>query len=114
MLLLSHDFQEEYIVCSFKSLYYNFKIFPWYWHHPLQLIFHYIIFRYQKDELNTKDKEIKSLISQVRSLEEELAGLSKSRELTIKENRRIQDDLATMTAENQVLLETRIFFSTSL
>ena len=40
----------------------------------------------------------------MRSLEEELAGLSKSREFTIKENRRLQDDLATMTAENQVIL----------
>lgn len=38
----------------------------------------------------------------MRSLEEELAAVAKSRDATIKENKRIQDDLAVMTEENQV------------
>jgi len=59
--------------------------------------------RYREQELLSKEREINSLSKQIHSLEEELTGQSQSRDITIKENRRIQDDLATLSTENQVL-----------
>lgn len=59
--------------------------------------------RYKEQELSSKDREIISLSKQLRSLEEELAAVAKSRDATIKENKRIQDDLAVMTEENQIV-----------
>lgn len=60
--------------------------------------------RYREQELLSKEREINSLSKQIHSLEEELTGQSQSRDITIKENRRIQDDLATLSTENQVSL----------
>ncbi len=38
----------------------------------------------------------------MRSLEDELAAVSRNRDSVISENKRLQTDLATMTEENQV------------
>lgn len=43
-----------------------------------------------------------SLRRQLDASQEELAGLRREKEITVRENRRLQDDLATMTRENQV------------
>ena len=49
-----------------------------------------------------KDREIKSLRRQLDSRDEELAEMTRGREVALKENRRLQADLNTMTEENQV------------
>ncbi|XP_053559920.1 centrosomal protein of 135 kDa [Bombina bombina] len=64
-----------------------------------------------KDSLNNKDREISSLRRQLDSTLSELAENARVREVTLKENRRLQDDLATMTRENQAVtmeLETAV------
>lgn len=52
--------------------------------------------------LNSREREITSLRRQMDAAQDELAGLRRDKEITIRENRRLQDDLATMTRENQV------------
>ena len=59
-------------------------------------------FRYREEELASKDREILSLQKQLHSFEQELAGISKARETTVRENKRILDDLTLMTEDNQV------------
>uniref|UniRef100_A0A7N6C0M2 Centrosomal protein 135 n=1 Tax=Anabas testudineus TaxID=64144 RepID=A0A7N6C0M2_ANATE len=51
--------------------------------------------------LNSREREITSLRRQMDAAQDELAGLRRDKEITIRENRRLQDDLATMTRENQ-------------
>ncbi|XP_008301652.1 centrosomal protein of 135 kDa [Stegastes partitus] len=53
--------------------------------------------------LNSREREITSLRRQLDASQEELAGHRRDKEITIRENRRLQDDLATMTRENQVV-----------
>lgn len=52
--------------------------------------------------LNSREREITSLRRQLDVCQDELAALKRDKEITIRENRRLQDDLATMTRENQV------------
>uniref|UniRef100_A0A8C9T606 Centrosomal protein 135 n=1 Tax=Scleropages formosus TaxID=113540 RepID=A0A8C9T606_SCLFO len=51
--------------------------------------------------LSGREREINSLRQQLDVAQEELAAMGQERELTLRENRRLQDDLATMTRENQ-------------
>lgn len=56
-----------------------------------------------KDALNNREREITSLRRQVDAAHDELAEVGRSREIALRENRRLQDDLATMTRENQAI-----------
>ncbi|CAG2232415.1 CEP135 [Mytilus edulis] len=55
------------------------------------------------DNLGLKDREIKSLHRQFDSTTEDLSETSRSKDIALRENRRLQDDLAVMTRENQKL-----------
>lgn len=52
--------------------------------------------------LNSREREIGSLRRQLDGGQDDLATLRRDKDVTLKENRRLQDDLATMTRENQV------------
>ena len=49
-----------------------------------------------------KDREVASLRRQLDGISEELTEVGRGREVALRENRRLQDDLTTMTRENQV------------
>lgn len=55
-----------------------------------------------QDMLNNRDHEISSLHHQLDTSQVELAEMGRVKEMALKENRRLQDDLATMARENQV------------
>ena len=55
-----------------------------------------------KGVLSSREREITSLRRQLDQSHEELSSVSHDREIALRENRRLQDDLATMTRENQV------------
>ncbi|XP_055958999.1 testis-specific gene 10 protein isoform X2 [Patella vulgata] len=55
------------------------------------------------DSLNMKDRELKSMRRQLDSTGEDLTETSRSKDVAIRENRRLQDDLGVMTKENQKL-----------
>lgn len=55
-----------------------------------------------------KDREIKSLRRQLDSRDDELAEMTRGREVALKENRRLQTDLNTMTEEHQVSKENSL------
>lgn len=55
-----------------------------------------------KGALSSRVREIASLRRQLDQSQEELSVVSRDREVALRENRRLQDDLATMTRENQV------------
>ncbi|NXS48553.1 CP135 protein, partial [Balaeniceps rex] len=54
-----------------------------------------------KDMLSNRDREISSLHRQLDASHVELAETGRVKEMALKENRRLQDDLATMARENQ-------------
>ncbi|XP_040451951.1 centrosomal protein of 135 kDa isoform X3 [Falco naumanni] len=54
-----------------------------------------------KDMLSNRDREISSLHRQLDTFHVELAETGRVKEIALKENRRLQDDLATMARENQ-------------
>ncbi|XP_053314564.1 centrosomal protein of 135 kDa [Spea bombifrons] len=56
-----------------------------------------------KDTFGNKEREVSSLRRQLDSANAELDEIAKLREVTHKENRRLQDDLSTMTRENQTV-----------
>ena len=60
------------------------------------------LFRRLKESVATKDREISSLRRQLDAASEELTDAGRGREIALRENRRLQDDLAIMTRENQV------------
>ena len=62
-------------------------------------------FRHANDNMGMKEREIKSLHRQFDSTSEDLSETSRSKDIALRENRRLQDDLAVMTRENQVLLD---------
>ncbi len=64
--------------------------------------FCHVHFRRGTGSLTAKDREVLSLRRQLDSTSEELTETSRAREVALRENRRLQDDLATMTRENQV------------
>ena len=55
-----------------------------------------------------KEREIKSLRRQLDSRDDELAEMTRGREVALKENRRLQTDLNTMTEEHQVSEENSL------
>lgn len=55
-----------------------------------------------KDMLSNRDHEISSLHRQLDMSHIELAETERVKEMALKENRRLQDDLATVARENQV------------
>ncbi|XP_067662962.1 centrosomal protein of 135 kDa-like isoform X1 [Haliotis asinina] len=55
------------------------------------------------ENLNLKDRELKSMRRQLDSTGEDLTETSRSKDIALRENRRLQDDLAVMTKENQKL-----------
>lgn len=55
-----------------------------------------------KETLTNRDHEINSLLCQLDATNKELDNVGRSKEISCKENRRLQDDLATMARENQV------------
>lgn len=55
-----------------------------------------------KEAISSKDREIHSLRRQLDAGSDELTEAGRSREVALRENRRLQDDLAVMTRENQV------------
>uniref|UniRef100_A0A096MY75 Centrosomal protein 135 n=1 Tax=Papio anubis TaxID=9555 RepID=A0A096MY75_PAPAN len=54
-----------------------------------------------KETLVNRDREINSLRRQLDAAHKELDEVGRSREIAFKENRRLQDDLATIARENQ-------------
>ena len=54
-----------------------------------------------------------SLRRQLDSTNEELVDVGRAREVALRENRRLQDDLATMTRENQVRVKPIHVFSSN-
>lgn len=54
------------------------------------------------DSSDLKDRENKSLRRQLEGTAEDLAEAMRSRDVAVRENRRLQDDLTVMTRENQV------------
>ena len=64
--------------------------------------FCYFSLRRLTDNINSYDHETSSLRRQLDSTNEELTEVGRAREVSMRENRRLQDDLATMTRENQV------------
>ncbi|XP_064608998.1 centrosomal protein of 135 kDa-like [Liolophura sinensis] len=57
------------------------------------------------DSSDLKDRENKSLRRQLEGTGEDLAEAMRSRDVAVRENRRLQDDLAVMTRENQKVNE---------
>jgi len=58
--------------------------------------------RRQKETIAAKEREIASLRRQLDANSDELTEAGRSREVALRENRRLQDDMALMTRENQV------------
>lgn len=56
-----------------------------------------------QDTLSTRDRELASLRRQLDSAHQELNEVGRTRDISLRENRRLQDDLATMTRENQAI-----------
>ena len=57
-----------------------------------------------RDVISNKEHEVVSLRRQLDGTTEELTEVGRAREVALRENRRLQDDLSTMTRENQVQL----------
>ena len=66
------------------------------------LLLHYSCNSQLKETLNNRDREIISLRRQLDATSKELEEVGRAKEISFKENRRLQDDLATMARENQV------------
>lgn len=76
------------------------------------MLFHLLIIMWNhcsqlQGALNSREREISSLRRQLDAAQGELVGFRRDKEITIRENRRLQDDLATMTRENQVRYKTQ-------
>ncbi|XP_004706391.1 centrosomal protein of 135 kDa [Echinops telfairi] len=57
--------------------------------------------KHLKETLTNRDREIGSLRRQLDAAHKELEDVGHARDVAVKENRRLQDDLATMARENQ-------------
>ena len=66
------------------------------------LLFVFLFNSHSIEQGGLKDREIKSLRRQLDSRDDELAEMTRGREVALKENRRLQTDLNTMTEEHQV------------
>lgn len=94
-------------VCEWPNkLWFEFYLF----HCPLEpccYSFYDFLFRHREQDSSSQSREIKGLSKQVRSIEDELAAVTRNRDSIIKENKRLQSDLALMTDENQVFISKR-------
>ena len=72
----------------------------------LAFSFHIFFHSHSNDNINMKEREMKSLKRQLDGTSEDLNETSRGKEVALRENRRLQDDLAVMTRENQVRNET--------
>lgn len=54
------------------------------------------------EALSAKEREVTSVRRQLDNTSDELAEVGRAREVALRENRRLHEDLATMTRENQV------------
>uniref|UniRef100_A0A8D2PYD3 Centrosomal protein 135 n=1 Tax=Zosterops lateralis melanops TaxID=1220523 RepID=A0A8D2PYD3_ZOSLA len=79
-------------VCPVKSFHYSFDNCP-----------SSVNYFQMQDMLNNRDREISSLHHQLDTSQVELAEMGRVKEMALKENRRLQDDLATMARENQAI-----------
>ena len=70
------------------------------------LIMSSVFHSHSNDNINMKEREMKSLKRQLDGTSEDLNETSRGKEVALRENRRLQDDLAVMTRENQVRNET--------
>jgi len=61
-----------------------------------------MLYRQQTETITAKDREILSLRRQLDASSDELTEAGRGREVALRENRRLQDDMALMTRENQV------------
>jgi len=61
-----------------------------------------MLYRRQTETITAKDREILSLRRQLDASSDELTEAGRGREVALRENRRLQDDMALMTRENQV------------
>lgn len=50
-----------------------------------------------------KEREIKSIKRQLETASEDLSEASRAKELAVRENKHLQEDLTVMTSENQVI-----------
>lgn len=60
------------------------------------------LYRRQTETIAAKDREILSLRRQLDASSDELTEAGRGHEMALRENRRLQDDMALMTRENQV------------
>lgn len=85
---------------------FKFTLFCIYWKNLFQTECVYVkyplIDSQLRDSIGNKDREVFSLRRQLDSVSSELAENVRSREISLKENRRLLDDLTSMTRENQV------------
>lgn len=89
------------IVLNFRV--YSFLLSDLQFSKKLSLLFPYPSCNSQlKETLTSRDREISSLRRQLDTAHKELDEVGRSKEVSFKENRRLQDDLATMARENQV------------
>lgn len=59
-------------------------------------------YRHSLGEVNQKQREIKTLKRDLERKEDDLGETTRIRDAIARENKRVQEDLVTMTAENQV------------
>lgn len=69
----------------------------------MYMYFLILFYRHANDNLSLKDRELKSMRRQLDSTSEDLSESSRSKDIALRENRRLQDDLSVMTRENQKL-----------
>lgn len=62
----------------------------------------------QRGALNSREREIVSLRRQLDAEQNDLTSLHRDKDVAIRENRRLQDDLTTMTREVQVRHESEL------
>jgi len=60
--------------------------------------------------MNMRDREMKSMKRQLDGTAEDLSETSRGKDIAIRENRRLQDDLAIMTRENQVHIQLLFYY----
>jgi uncharacterized protein YwgA len=68
----------------------------------LSLICGNVFFRHALSEGNQKQREIKTLKRDLDKKDDDLGETSRLRDAVARENKRVQEDLVTMTSENQV------------
>uniref|UniRef100_A0A673NI26 Centrosomal protein 135 n=1 Tax=Sinocyclocheilus rhinocerous TaxID=307959 RepID=A0A673NI26_9TELE len=95
--------QNSVLYCTLRIFSSDDKMFLSFWGRIEGLECTYVMYFSQlKVTLSSREREIASLRRQLDQSQEELSAVSRDREVALRENRRLQDDLATMTRENQM------------